>query len=150
MRDEKLRAICIWIPIIAGSVALGSILFTPLRPALHPLTIIVGATAALLFLRMLFSRAYRRGVDAANLEMRGHSPWPGRPKTLFDPEWGLFGRRAGPPALLWVRAVLVMGITPLALLRYWIGSDVLMLWFAGAFVALELSIMHAAAQERQS
>ena len=64
--------------------------------------------------------------------------------SLTDPDWGLFGRRVGPPALLWLRAVLVLGIVPLAFLKPWIGADVVLLWFAGGFVATELSLMHLA------
>lgn len=144
MMDAQLRATCFWIATFAGIGSLASVLFAPIRVVLLPGTIFVGATAVLLFLRMLFSRTYRRGVDAANREMQGNDPWPGRPKKFRDPDWGLFGSRTGSPALLWLRAVLVLGILPLALLQNWIGMEVVWLWFAGAFVAMELSIMHIA------
>lgn len=144
MIDAQLRAACFWIAAFAGIGSLASVLFAPVRVVLLPGTILVGATAVLLFLRMLFSRTYRRGVDAVNREMQGRDPWPGRPKKFRDPDWGLFGSRTGSPALQWLRAVLVIGILPLALLQNWIGMEVVWLWFAGAFVAMELSIMHAA------
>ncbi len=150
--DAGLRQVCFWIAAFAGAVALGGILFAPMRPIIYPTTILVGGAAALLFIRMLFSRIYRRGVNALNREMLGADPlWSAKPKTFGDPEWGLFGSRAGSPSLLWLRAILCVGIIPTALLQHWIGLDVVTLWFAGAFVAVELSIMHAAlAQARRS
>ena len=144
MMDAQLRAVCFWIAAFAGLASGASILFAPVRVILLPGTIFVSATAILLFLRILFSRTYRRGVDAANREMQGEDPWPGRPKKFRDPVWGLFGSRTGSPALLWLRAVLVLGVLPMGLLQNWIGMDVVWLWFAGAFVAMELSLMHLA------
>lgn len=144
MMDAQLRAVCFWIAAFAGLASVASILFAPVRFILLPGTIFVAATAVLLFVRMLFSRTYRRGVDAANREMQGNEPWPGRPKKFRDPDWGLFGSRTGGPALLWLRAVLVLGILPMALLQNWIGMEVVWLWSAGAFVAMELSLMHFA------
>ena len=142
--DAKLRTACFWIAASAGVAALASILFAPVRVILLPGTIFVGATAVFLFLRMLFSRTYRRGVDAINREMQGDDPWPGKPKRFRDPDWGLFGSRTGPPALLRLRAMLYLGLFPIALLQNVIGVEVLWLWFAGTFVAMELSMMHAA------
>jgi hypothetical protein len=143
--DFELRRSCFWIAAFAGVAALGSVLFAPMRFVIGPATIFVAATAALLFVRVLLSRTYRRGVDAVNREMQGDAPqWLAKPTKFSDPEWGLFGSRAGSPALLWLRAILVMGILPMGLLQNWIGLDVVMLWFWGAFVAMELSIMHAA------
>ncbi len=144
MMDAQLRAVCFWIAAFAGLASVASILFAPVRFILLPGTIFVAATAVLLFVRMLFSRTYRRGVDAANREMQGNDPWPGRPKKFRDPDWGLFGSRTGGPALLWLRAVLVLGVLPMGLLQNWIGMEVVWLWSAGAFVAMELSLMHLA------
>ena len=144
MMDARLRAVCLWIAAFAGVIALVSIPFYPMRLILFPATIFVGGTAVCLFVKILCSRTYRRGVDAANREMQGDDPWPGRAKRFNDPDWGLFGSRAGSPALLWVRAILVLGILPMGLLQNWIGMDVVRLWFAGGFVAMELSIMHVA------
>ena len=144
MMDARLRAVCLWIVAFAGVISLVSIPFSPMRLILFPATIFVGGTAVFLFVKMLGSRAFRRGIDAANREMQGSDPWPGRAKRFSDPDWGLFGSRAGSPALLWVRAILVLGILPMGLLQNWIGMDVVWLWFAGAFVAMELSLMHLA------
>jgi fatty acid desaturase len=144
MKDGQLRAVCFWIAAYAGLASVAGILFAPLRLILLPSTIFVSATAVLLFLRMLFSRTYRRGVDAANREMQGNDPWPGRPKKVLDPNWGFFGSRGGSPALLWLRTVLVIGVLPMMLLQYWTGIEVVWLWLAGAFVAMELSVMHLA------
>jgi hypothetical protein len=144
MMDAQFRAVCFWIAAFAGLASVASILFPPVRFILLPGTIFVGATAVLLFVRMLFSRTYRQGVDAANREMQGDDPWPGRPKKFRDPDWGLFGSRTGGPALLWLRAVLVLGTLPMGLLQNWIGMEVVWLWCAGAFLAMELSLMHLA------
>ncbi len=144
MMDVRLRAVCLWIAAFAGVISLASIAFSPIRSILFPATIVVGGTAVFLFVKMLCSRAYRRGFDAAIREMQGSDPWPGRAKRFNDPDWGLFGSRVGSPALLWVRAILVLGILPMGLLQNWIGMDAVLLWFAGGFVAAELSIMHLA------
>jgi hypothetical protein len=144
MMDAQLRAACFGIAAFGGGTAFLSILFTPVRLILLPATILVAGAAMLLFLRMLFSRTYRQGIDAAHREMQGSDPWPGRPKAFLDAEWGLFGSRAGSPALLWLRAILVVGILPMGLLQNVIGMDVVWLWAAGGFVAMELSLMQVA------
>jgi hypothetical protein len=144
-KDSELRRVCFWIAAFAGVAALGSLLFAPMHLIIGPATLFVGGTAALLFVRILFSRTYRQGVDAVNREMQGDAAqWLAKPKKFGDPVWGLFGSRAGEPALLWLRAILVLGILPTVLMQHWIGWDVVMLWFWGAFVAMELSIMHSA------
>lgn len=141
--DRPLRAACFVIAAAGGALALASLALAGLRPAVVPATWIVGGAAALLFLRMLLSSAYRRGMEALNSEMQGDDPWPGRAMTFRDPEWGLFGRRFGSPGLLWLRAVLLCGTPPLLLLSGVIGDAVGHLWFACLFVAIELSIIHA-------
>lgn len=142
--DARLRAVCLWIAALAGVISLVSIPFPPMRLILFPATIFVGGTAVFLFVKILCSRAYRRGIDAANREIQGSDPWPGRARSSSEPDWGLFGSLAGSPALRWVRAILVLGILPMGLLQNWIGMDVAQLWFAGGFVAMELSLMHVA------
>ena len=144
MMDARLRAVCLWIAAFAGVFSLGSIPFPSMRLILFPVTMLVGGTAVFLFVKILCSRTYRRGINAANREMQGSDPWPGRGKRFSDPDWGLFGSRAGSPALLWLRAILVVGILPMGLLQNRIGMDVVCLWFAGGFVAMELSLMHLA------
>ncbi len=144
MKDEQLIAVCFWIAAYAALASVASILLPSLRFILLPSTVFVGATAVLLFLRMLFSRTYRRGVDAANREMQGNDPWPGRPKKFLDPEWGIFGSRGGPPALLRLRAVFFFGSYPIAVLQTWAGIEVVWLWFAGFFVAMALTVMYLA------
>lgn len=91
---------------------------------------------------MLFSRFYRDGVDLANLDMREGDPWPGKRKKFLDPDWGLFGTRAGSPKLLWVRAVLFLGAMPLALAQAWVGIAIVQLWWASLFVVMILSMMY--------
>jgi len=142
--DIELREISFWIAVFAAIVAFAGILSASVQPILLPVAIFVAGTAVLLFLRMLFSRTYRHGIYAVNREMQGDDPWPGRRKKLSDPEWGVFGSRTGPPALQWLRAILVFGVVPVGLFQKLIGTDVVALWAAGAFVAIELTLMHVA------
>lgn len=60
-----------------------------------------------------------------------------------DPEWGLFGRQTGSPPLIWLCAILFVGMLPVTLLQSWLGDSV-WLWAAATFLAMELSVMHAA------
>jgi len=142
--DIDLREIGFWVALFAAVVSILGIFSTSAQVILFPATVFVAGTAALLFLRMLFSRTYRHGVYAINREMQGDDPWPGRRKKLSDPEWGVFGSRTGSLALQWLRAILVFGILPVGLSQKLIGTEVVALWSAGAFVAIELSLMHAA------
>ena len=144
MRDRKLRVFSLWAAGLAGSLALFGFTFQQVRPLLMPSTLFVGALAGLLFLRMLLSRFYRKGVDLANLAMQGDNPWPGKPKKFSDPEWGLFGKRTGTSPLLWIRALLVVGVLPVYLVQHWTGVQAGWLWFSATFVVIELSIMYAA------
>jgi len=152
MRDLALRTASLWIAGISGVLALFSFAIPQLQPITSPATILVAGLATVLFLKMLFSRFYRDGVDIANRSMQGSDPWPGKPKKFSDPEWGLFGTRTGNMPLLWVRAILVMGVLPAYLVQHWTGVEAGWLWFAAAFVAMELSIMYLAidAQEREA
>lgn len=140
----KLREIGFWIALSALIVSFVGMFSAAAQVVLFPATILTGGTAVLLFLRIIFSRTYRRGIDAINREMQGNDPWPGRPKKLSDPEWGVFGSRTGSLALQWLRAILVFGILPVALLQKLIGSEVVAAWASGAFVVMELSLMHVA------
>ncbi|NYT42903.1 hypothetical protein HZY97_19170 [Sphingomonas sp. R-74633] len=141
--DVQLRRVSFWVAVLAGTIALASLAITPLRGILIPATAIVAAIAALLFLRMLFSPTYRRGIETADTAMRANKASPRRAIGMRDPEWGLFGGRTGAPALIWLRAILFLGIFPAMLLQAWIG-EAIWLWVAGTFVAMELSLMHIA------
>ena len=144
MRDRKLRVFSLWAASLAGSLALVGFALQQVRPLLIPSTLFVAGLATLLFLRMLFSRFYRRGVDLANRAMQGNDAWPGKVKKFSDPEWGLFGKRTGTLPLLWIRALFTLGIFPAYWLQHWTGVQAGWLWFSAAFVVMELSIMHAA------
>ena len=63
---------------------------------------------------------------------------------LSDPEWGLFGKNAGDAPLLWIRAVLIIGVIPMQIIQDLVGVAVGRLWFSAAFVAMELSLMYVA------
>ena len=142
--DTNIRLACLWIAVFAITASVTGILFAPARVILVPATIFVGGTALLQFLRMLFSRSFRQGMKEVADEMGGDVLWLGKSKKLFDPDWGLFGKRVGSPALLWIRAVLVLGIIPIFTVESFISVGTIGLWMAGAFVAMELSLLHAA------
>jgi len=144
VRDRRLRIFSLWIAILAGALALLGFAVRQVVPLILPSTFLVTGLATLLFVRLLFSRYYRKGVDLANLAMQGEDAWPGKPKSVSDPEWGLFGKRTGTPLLLWIRGLLVLGILPAYWLQHWTGVQAGWLWFSAAFVVMELSIMHAA------
>jgi len=146
--DIELREISFGVALCAPVLAVAGIVSKAAQPILFPATIFVGGTAVLLFLRMLFSRAYRQGVYALNRELPGTDPWPGRRKKLSDPEWGVFGSRTGPPAQQWLRAILLFGMMPLVFIQKLIGTEVIALWIAGTFLAIELGLMNAAAAQR--
>ncbi len=139
-----MRIVGLWITAGAAGLALASIAFAPLRPLLAPAAWCVGGVAGLLFLWMLFSRSYRRGFDAVHRAMYGDQPWPARPrKRLLDPEWGLFGWRAGTPAMNGLRALMLGGLLPSAALGDAIDPALTGLWVAGTFVAMELTLIYA-------
>ena len=144
MKDKALRDFSICISSLAGALALVGCVFQQTEPLLLPSTIFVAGLAAFLALRILFSPCYREGIHLANLTMQGSSASPTWPKKLSDPEWGLFGQRVGTKPLLWIRAILVLGLLPATLLHNWIGVQILWLWFSAALVALELSLIHVA------
>jgi hypothetical protein len=144
VKDKALRDFSLWISGLAGGLSLVGCAVHWAKPFLFPSTIFVAGLASLLFLRILFSRYYRVGIDLANLRMQGNEPWPGKTRHLFDAEWGLFGQRVGPPPLLWIRAILFLGLFPAMLLQNWIGVQTLLLWFSATFVALEVSLMQVA------
>jgi len=144
MIGAKLRLACFWIAVLAIGASVACILFAPAQVILFPASIFVGGAALLLFLRMLFSRAFRQGLNAVSDEMHGGGPWSGKSKKFLDPDWGLFRKRAGSKALLWVRAVLLLGILPIFTMESFVEAGGIWLWMAGSFVAMELSLLHAA------
>lgn len=150
MRDLALRKVSLWIAGISGVLASAAFAIPHLQFITSPATFFVAGVATVLFLKMLFSRFYRDGVEKARRAMQGSDPWPGQPKSFSDPEWGLFGTKWGSRPLLWVRNVLVMGVLPVYFVQHWTGVEAGWLWFAAACVATELSLMHLAidAQEQ--
>lgn len=152
VKDRALRSFSLWTAALAGGVALIGFVAPQIEPLIVSSTLFLAALAALLFFRVLFSRFYREGVDFVNRAMQGDEAWPGGPVDSKDPEWGLFGQRTGNLPLLWVRAILVLGILPAYVLQHVIGGQSGWLWFLAAFIVMELSIMHAAidAQSRKA
>lgn len=143
-KDLHLRTTCLCFAALAATIAAACIILPPIQPLLYPATIATAAVAALLFLRILLSPTYRQGISAANTEMRGSHPWPGKRKRYADPDWGIFGARTGSPPLLWLRVLLLSGLVLTILFQNRIGRDIVLLWAAATFIALELSLMHMA------
>jgi hypothetical protein len=105
---------------------------------------VAAAVAALLFLCMLFDPRRHRAIHQANVDMRRGQSLGNFPKVrLLDPEWGLFGTRAGTPALLAIRAVLLLELILALLLsgKYGPSRDVALLAFAAVFITVELGLV---------
>ena len=99
----------------------------------------------MLFMRMLFDPQCRRGIDAANTELRGGqplSPFHFRRIGFFDPQWGVFGSRVGERPLQLVRTVLFFEFIVALVLTGRGRSDLLLLAAAAFAVAMMLSIIH--------
>jgi hypothetical protein len=116
----------------------------PLRAAfVYPMTLVAAAVALALFLRMLFDPRCRRGVDAANAELRGDAPWPRMQRVKFsDPEWGLFGKRYGNRRLQVVRTILFFEFMIALALTGRERTDLLLFAAAAFAVTMMLSIIH--------
>ena len=107
----------------------------------RPVTYVCGATTLILFLRMLFDPRCHRGLETANREMHGDQPFRAKWPKLSDPQWGLFGSRAGDKSLLFVRAVLSCEFG-VALLFSRVRPDLTLLAAASFGVAMMLSLLH--------
>lgn len=112
-------------------------------PALRPLAFLSVVFLVFVFGRMLLDRQTHRSVRAANRDMRGDRTNPLRPPGLLDPTWGLFGERAGPPVLAFVRLFLAASFV-LTLLADAHGPRPgipLQLAFTGFFIAILLTML---------
>jgi hypothetical protein len=131
---------------IAGWCAI-LVLASPLVPVVRtslvqPSFYIAAAVAALLFLRMLFDPKCRRGIVAANSEMRGSQTGRSWGPSFFDPSWGLFGSRLGSRALLGLRAILLVELILAALTNRGARHDVPLLAFTGLMIVTLLGLIH--------
>ena len=134
-----------WMVAAIGAVLVPlSLSVEPLRGALvYPMTLVAAAATIVLFLRMLFDPRCRRGIDAANAELRGGRSWPSmRRIKFFDDEWGLFGTRSGDRPLQLVRAVLFVEFIVALVLTGSERTDLLLLAAASFAVTMMLSIIH--------
>jgi len=107
----------------------------------EPLTYVAGVVAIMLFVRLVLDPKIRRGIDAANIEMRGGRPWPGMNRAFFDRDWGLFGSRLGSRPLLALRAILLVEFVLAMMLSGRKGSDLLALSFVALMIAMLLGLM---------
>jgi hypothetical protein len=121
-----------------------SVFIRSLRVALvYPMTLVAAAVTTALFLRMLFDARCRRGINAANAELRGDRPWPNMHRVKFsDPEWGLFGTRSGNRSLQVLRALLLFEFIVALVLTGRDRTDLLLLAAASFAVTMMLSIIH--------
>lgn len=118
--------------------------YEPARATLaNPLALLPAAVAVLLFLRMLFDPKCHRGIKAAHHAMMGDHGVPFRLISILDPQWGIFGSRAGSPLLLTIRAVLLIEVVAVTLLAREVIT-LQFLAFASFGVVMMLSLLHVA------
>ena len=144
MRSHALYIPALVLAALGAAIALIGTFSEPVRETLvRPMAIIAMAAVILLFLRILFDPQCRRGIDAANVELRDGSPWPGRFRIMFfDPEWGLFGSRMGGRSLQLIRTVLFLEFVVALVLTRNDNTDLLLL-AAGSFaMTIMLTIIH--------
>lgn len=122
------------------TVAFGAI-YPTVGFLVRPLTYICTAAILVLFLRMLLDPRCRSGIEAANREMHGDQPFRVKWPRLNDPQWGLFGSRAGDKSLLFIRAVLLCELGA-AMLFGRVRPDLTLLAAASFGVAVMLSLLH--------
>ncbi len=92
---------------------------------------------------MLFDPRCHRGIKAANQEMMGDHGFQFRLTPVLDPQWGIFGSRAGSPLLLTIRAVLFIEVIAVMLLAR--EAPILQfLAYASFGVVMMLSLIHLA------
>ena len=108
------------------------------RPSFY----LAAAVGALLFLRMLFDPKCRRGIMAANSEMRGSQTGRSWAPSFFDPGWGLFGSRLGSRALLGLRAILLVEFGLTIITGDGRPTDVPLLAFTGLMIVMLLGLIH--------
>jgi hypothetical protein len=128
---------------LGGAVVLISATYEPARALASPLALLAAAVAILLFLRMLFDPRCHRGIKEANHEMMGDHGVQFRLTPVLDPQWGIFGSRAGSPLLLTIRAVLLIEIIAVMLLAREVPI-LHFLAFASFGVVMMLSLLHVA------
>ncbi|MFE9082902.1 hypothetical protein ACQKKG_12225 [Brevundimonas sp. NPDC003935] len=129
---------------LGGAVVVIGAAYEPARATLaNPLALLATAVALLLFLRMLFDPRCHRGIKAANQEMMGDHGFQFRLTPVLDPQWGIFGSRAGSPLLLTIRAVLFIEVIAVMLLAR--EAPILQfLAYASFGVVMMLSLIHLA------
>lgn len=118
--------------------------YEPARATLaNPLALLAAAVAVLLFLRMLFDPRCHRGIKAAHHAMMGDHGVPFRFIPILDPQWGIFGSRAGSPLLLTIRAALLIEAIAVMLLSREVPT-LPFLAFSSFGVVMMLSLLHVA------
>lgn len=139
--DAVLRPVSLLASTFGVAVVILAALGSSIRESLvHPTTLVEAGIAGALFVRMLFDRRVRRGVGAASREIQRVSPSFLGPRWL-DPEWGIWGTRAGSLSTRLVRAMSFLAF--LATLPFYEGrADMALLAAATFAVAMLISLLH--------
>src|SRR5437868_12296671 len=108
MRPHALYFPSLAVALAGGAAVVFSALYQPARAAVvGPMTYVCASVALVLFVRILLDPRCHKAIAAANREMHGDQPFRSKWPQLDDPQWGLFGNRAGDRLLLSVRALLL-------------------------------------------
>ena len=144
MRSHALYVPALIAATLGAAIVIIGTFSEPVRDMLvRPMTFISTAVLIALFLRMIFDPHCRRGIDAANVQLRGARPWPGRFRFMpFDPAWGLFGSRMGGRSLQLIRAVLFVEFLVALVLSSNHRPDLLLLAASSFAVTILLTIIH--------
>lgn len=128
------------VAVVGGVTVVVGAIFPPVGFLVGPVTYVCAGAISVLFLRMLFDPRCHRYIEAANREMHGDQPFRAKWPRLNDPQWGLFGSRAGDKLLLLVRVVLLCEFG-VAMLFGHMRPDLTLLAAASFGVAIMLSLL---------
>jgi hypothetical protein len=145
MRSHALYYPALVVSALGATIVVLSVFLVSVRAAaVRPMTFVAVAVVVALFFRMLFDPRCRRGIDAANIELRGGAPWPGkvRPFMYFDPQWGLFGTRTGDRSLQVIRLILFIEFVTALVLSGDHETDLLLLSMFSFAATMLLTIIH--------
>lgn len=129
------------VAVAGGATVAFAAIYPPVGALVRPVTYVCTAATLVLFLRMLFDPRCHRAIGAANREMHGDQPFGAKWPKLSDPQWGLFGSRAGDKSLLFIRAALFCEFG-VAMLLSGVRPDLTLLAAASFGVAIMLSLLH--------
>lgn len=139
-----LRSVGYFVSAIAALAVVFELLFNAVGADLiRILAIGSGAYFAILFVCLLFNREMHIGIEKANRALQGDRTFQFKWIKFSDPEWGFFGRRAGSPSLLVLRALLFVEVFVAAFV-FGVPSDGFFLAAGGFGIIMLLSLWHLA------